>query len=242
MRCPPCAAHAVHKMITVQVTKAVDELSRISSALSAHELRTAFSRAINHSLQKSRTQAKREVLKKFNLSYANLGKSFQISRANTSTVQGSLDASHASFPIHQFSPKFETATITGSVDVYNISTKRKRSIKKTFDVRTKGQGGVTFEVFKGEKKTLPFAFMIAGKAPVFARGAYDNSKGSQFNKRTKREVSYPGSDTPIAKLITVSPYTAVINKGVINPLANQTSDTFQARVLHEISFIVNKIK
>jgi len=233
-------------MITIQVNQAVNDIRRLSRNLTPRELRAASSRAINHSLQKSQTQAKRELTKVFNISAGHFAAGIKVQRSTGSKLEGSLDGSRASFPIHIFSPKFETSKSV----IQNTKPKRVPGSKKGYKSvqkvterkkpKSNPNKGVTFEIFKGEQRTLPFAFMIPGKYPVFARGTYNSSGGNQFIKRTKREVPYPKSDTPIAKLITVSPYTAVVNDKILPPLADKTGIDYQQRIVHEIAFIVSK--
>lgn len=198
-------------MVWIQTDDARRTLERLKGELSARELASAQSMAINKTLQLSRTKARAAVKQVYNISQNRLkGVNYMPAYPSASVIKGTLYAGRKPIPLDAFSPK--QVTSGGSIKI----TKRGKQVVKQFKrLKTNPVVGVQIEIKKGEKEVLPYAFMIAGGAVrVFARGEYKTGTQHGFTLRHQR-VSNDGNDLPIKPLITVSEFAQVINEHVV---------------------------
>lgn len=223
-------------MIQVNVDQAIKDISLKFSGLSSRQLDKVASRAINKSLLKGRTEARRAVKEIYNIPQKNLD---GINRENSkpSKLEGYVYASMVPIPMDAFSPKFKTAS--GSITVTRKGAQKVSDFKKK---RKSITGGVSIEVYKGKRQIVPYAFMIKGAKPrVFARGKYNKGGGSYgFIRRFKR-VNKSGADTPIKPLLSVTVHAAVINKEVMNGLESVVKPYYLKTLEHEIIFELSSI-
>ncbi|MCO5238845.1 MAG: hypothetical protein M9904_02210 [Chitinophagaceae bacterium] len=218
-------------MIQVNVDQAIKDINLKFSGLTSRQLDKVASRAINKSLLKGRTEARRAVKDIYNIPQKNLD---GINRENSkpSKLEGYVYASKVPIPMDAFSPKFQTAS--GSITVTRKGLQKTSSFKKK---RKSITAGVSIEVYKGKRQIIPYAFMIRGGKPrVFARGEYNRGNGSYGFIRRFARVNKSGSDLPIKPLLSVTVHAAVINDKVMNGLESIVKPYFSKTMEHEIQF------
>lgn len=223
------------RMIRIQTSSVLPALKEIGADLSITQLNLAISRAINRSLEKSRTGARTEIKKVYNISQKDLD-GINYTRSTPHTLTGKLQASRKPIPLDAFSPKQETTNSRIS-----ITRKGDQKIKKFKRNKSNPTAGISIEIKKGEEEIIPFAFMIAGGAVrVFARGQYKNGTQHGFIIRHSR-VSKTGSDIPIKPLITISEFGSILNPRVLSALEKQIHAFYPARLYHELKYIVDHL-
>jgi hypothetical protein len=221
-------------MIFIKTTDAVSALRRLGVELSQEQLKTAIVRAINRTLQRGRTIARKEIKKVYNISQKNL-EGVDYKRATVGTLKGELVADKKPIPLDAFAPKQLTATSTISISRKGaVKTKSLRRARKNFN------GGISIEVKRGERENIPYAFLIPGGAVrVFARGQYRDGTQHGFIQRHHR-VNKSGSDTPVKPLITVSEFGSILNPDVMKEIKKEILKIYPQRLDHEILFMVQK--
>lgn len=223
-------------MVKVYVNDAVSQLKRNFKNLDADAVAKASYNAINRTLTKGRTDARREVKNVYNIPQKNLG-GIAKKDATRRLLIGYIIASTKPIPMDAFNPKFQT--VSSSI----VITKRGAKNVKQFGRRKKNAAkGVSVEVVKGRRQIVPYAFMLPnGKARVFARGAYKQGGSWGFITRNKR-VSKDGNDTPIKPLVSVTVHGAIINKTVEAKLAASISAYYPQRLQAELNYQLQKMK
>lgn len=226
-------------MIKVSVKEATDKLRKNFEQLSEKEVKSAIVSAINRSIMKGRTMARKSVKDQYNIPQKNLDGINKIN-ATRKSLTGYIVASTKPIPMDAFSPQFQVVTAGGIVrGTQQISKKGIESTK--LSNRKKRKLGVSIEVHKGQRETIPFAFMIRGGKPrVFARGEYRSGGSFGFVRRNKRE-NKKGSDTPVKPLLSVTVHAAVINKKVESAISKELGDFYPKRLEHELNFRLSKM-
>lgn len=225
-------------MIEVSVKGEIKKLDDLASQLSAKAINTATSRAINRVLTNSSVHIKKAVKSEFNIKNADL-KLMKINKSSTNNLSGSLAVSRRPISLTHFNPVFYVPQKKGSFKI-SINRRGNKTIKSS---RRQSGVGVTFEVIKGKKVNIPYAFITNNdkQKPVFARGKYVGGGGNySFIKRDKR-VSSSGSDLPITKLNSTSVYGAIQNKDVNKNINTTVMDLYQKRLQHELNYLVSKL-
>jgi hypothetical protein len=224
--------------IYIQTEDAARILRRLEVSLSKEQLAVAQSRAINKTLGKARTQARRSITRVYNISQRYLKTINFIPATPTGqyAVTGKLYALRKPIPLDAFAAKQETGTgsrrITRKGALKVVSYKRAKSNPTT---------GVSIEIFKGSRIVIPFAFMIPGGAVrVFARGQYNTGGQYGFVQRIQR-VNKSGNDTPIKPLITVSEYGTMINKDVLGEIGGRTKEWYPESLENQIMFLLSQV-
>lgn len=189
----------------ISTKEANEGFKDLQNQLSGRQLDLAISGAINHTLLKGRTEARKAVKAEYNIPQKNLS-GINYNKSTPITLTGSIYASARPLPMNVFSPKFQSAQRSIRV------TKRGQQKVKEYKRKVSNPSlGVSIEVHKGSRVTVPYAFMIPGAQPhVFARGDYKGGGSYGLVLRHKRTES-SGSDTPIAPLLSVTVHAAVIN-------------------------------
>lgn len=223
-------------MVKVYVDDAIKQLKRNFKNLDADAVAKASYNAINRTLTKGRTDARREVKNVYNIPQKNLD-GVAKKDARRSLLIGYIIASTKPIPMDAFNPKFQTAsssiviTKRGAKNVKQFGRKKKNAAK-----------GVSVEVIKGNRQVVPYAFMLSnGKPRVFARGAYKQGGSWGFITRNKR-VNKSGADTPIKPLVSVTVHGAVVNKTVEAKLAASINAYFPQRFQAELNYQLQKMK
>ncbi len=221
-------------MITVQVENATKELSRAFSFLSKKQIAIATTQALNKTLLKGRTVARTAVKHVYNIPQKNLS-GIGIKKATTATLSGYIYASAKPIPMDAFSPKFQ---LVSDGKVRGIQTISKRGIVKVkIAERSRQQSGVSIEVIKGQRVTVPYAFMLPTAKPrVFARGEYKQGDGNYgFMQRHYREENQHGNDS-VKPLVSVTVFAAVINRKVKNEIATTVRTEYTKYMISAIKY------
>lgn len=220
-------------MTEVNVKVETEKLIANFKQLDEQQLKKAITSAINRTLMKGRTMARRAVKEEYNIPQQYMDR-ITNKNANRSTLTGYIVASAIPIPMDAFNPKFETQKSV-------LSVTRKGEQKERAKKRGNKSAGVTIEVHKGQKETVPFAFMISGGKPrVFARGQYRDGGGYGFIQRRTR-VNKTGSDIPIKPLLSVTVHAAVINDEVETKIANVITQYYPERLQHELRYQLSKM-
>lgn len=143
-------------MIEISARQAIQKARREFKDLSEREMSVGISRAINHTLGVSRTQASRLIRNEYKISAKIIRKTFAIKKAfaRQSMQTGTLSSSGGALPLYAFGA---------------------RQTKRGVSVNVKGTRKVVRQAF--------IATMKSGHLGVFGRGLY---KGGEFAFRTKR--------------------------------------------------------
>lgn len=208
-------------MLTIETKDATQQLQAAFRSLNPANVKIATSRAINHTIAKTRTAVSKEIRSIYRMAASDVRDATEVRKANTSTLTAYLMASASPLSLSKFNPVQNRG---------NIQTRRiggKRGGFASTRLRRAGVSGVTIEVVKGQKTTIASAFVRifgSGKATVMARGAYSGGK-FEFSK----------ARTPIAALNTKSIYFAAIADDVQKRVEPTTSADYSARLIHELS-------
>lgn len=220
-------------MIEVNVKAETEKLVANFRQLGDKQIKNAIRNAINRTLMKGRTVARKAVKENYNIPQRYMDRIDKINAKNNLT--GFIVASAIPIPMDAFSPKFET---NNSV----LSITRRGEQKQSARKKLSGAQGVSIEVHKGSRETIPFAFMIAGAKPrVFARGQYRDGGGYGFIQRHTR-VKKSGSDTPIKPLLSVTVHAAVINDDVEQKIASEIESYYPNRLETELNYQLSKMQ
>ena len=222
-------------MTTIFVQETVKTLRSAAYQLSDKQFSKAISRSINESIMQGRTEARSAVKALYNIPQRYVS-GININKSTSISLTASLFASAKPIPMDAFSAKFQTAIKSLSI---SRSGKQKERIFKR--AKKNVASGVSIEVFKGKRETIPFAFMISGSKPrVFARGEYKGGTSFGFVQRHKRLVR-SGSDTPIKPLISVTVHAAVINKTALGKIEGKVNSVFPVSINRNINFMISQI-
>lgn len=188
--------------IQIRIEDKTKAIEKLAYELSDKNITIANVRAINTAIRKSNTLYRREIVKNYNLKYADTKSIVIPKRATYTETEGTISGNIKPISLSHFNPSF----IKGG-SVFSIkSVKNKQSGKRELSIKSKKarkkdqSNCVTVEIRKGEKKTLPFAFMINSDKPglskqIWARGKY---VGNEF-KISKGRM-------PITALKTAAPF------------------------------------
>lgn len=219
-------------MLNVNVASDLNQFNHLMKQLSDKEVSRALSSALNRSLSVGNTQSKKAIRERFNIP-ASLLNGNRRHNSTSNTLTAKLGMNSMPISLTNFNPVFKRNRTQIKLKG-KAKTKSFRYFRKPL-----GDTGVTVEVKKGEKKRIPFAFIVNNSTlkPVFARGYYSKDK---FVPRHKRIVK-SGSDLPITKLLTTSIYGAIQNKGAQDSINSTVSKHLSARVEHELRYRIGKI-
>lgn len=225
-------------MIEVSVKTQINDFEKLAAQLSDKAVATATSRAINRALTSGGVFIKKSIKSEFNIKNADL-KQMKINKSSSSSLTGTIAVGRRPISLTHFNPVFYSSNKNGTSKI-SINRRGNKTIKSS---RSQSGVGVTFEVFKGKKVNIPYAFMINNdkQKPVFARGKYLGG-GSNYNfiKRDKRLVS-TGPDLPITKLNTTSVYGAIQNKTVNKDVNTTVMDLYSKRLEVELKNLINRL-
>jgi hypothetical protein len=225
-------------MVTISTKQATDKLVRNFIQLDDKHIKSAIVNAINRSLMKGRTEARKSVKAEYNIPQKNLG-GIDKENATRANLTGYIMASTTPIPMDAFAPNFQVVTAGDVIrGIQQISKKGIASVKLGGNKR---QLGVSIEVHKGQREVVSFAFMIRGGKPrVFARGQYRTGGSFGFVQRHKR-INKGGSDIPVKPLLSVTVHAAVINDKVESNIAKIIEPYYIQRLEHELNFQLSKM-
>lgn len=222
-------------MINIKIEDQTRQFQALSNLLSDKNLTIANVRSINVAIRKANTQYRREVVKNYNLKYADTANITLPKRATYSDPEGTISGELKPISISRFNPVFIKDGLSQSIkNIRNKETKSRSLERMVKETRKKDSEGVTFEIKKGEKKRIPFAFMIntdkAGLAlQVWARGVYKENK---FNTSKLR--------LPISPLKTVSPFGTLTTEPVKNVIESSSTDVMQKEFERQVNLLLSK--
>ncbi len=208
-------------MLTIETKKATEDLKAAFRSLSPNNVKVATSRAINHTIAKTRTAVSSQIRSIYRMAASDIKDATDIKKSNTSTLTAYLMASATPLSLSKFNP----VQNKGSVEIRKVGGKRGGFASSK--LKRAGASGVTIEVLKGQKETIDSAFIRvfgSGKATVMARGAYT---GNKFDFSSKR--------LPIAALNTKSIYFSAINDSVQEAVSKTTEIDYSNRLTHELT-------
>jgi hypothetical protein len=195
-------------MITIDTRDMIKTLQREYWGLKSKEKDKATARAINDALAQGRTAAKQGIREKYNIPAANLKNSLM--------------------PVKSASP----ANLGGTLSISN------KPISMSAFKPKKDADGISIEVKKGDRKTVPGAFFIPrAKKTVFARAYVMGGNpylDGQFMFRAKR-VRKKGNDLPIGKMMSVSPSHAQRSEAVNPAITERIESAFARRLEHHLN-------
>jgi hypothetical protein len=223
-------------MISISVKQAVNTLQSAKSNLSPRQFAQGVSRALNESILQGRTEARSQVKSIYNIPQRYVS-GINIKKAIPVSLIAQLYASAKPIPMDAFAPKFESSS-------FGLSISKKGELKqRKYKKAKKSPGmGVSIEVIKGKRETIPFAFLIPSAKPrVFARGEYRSGTNYGFVTRNKR-VNKKGSDTPIKPLVSVTVHAAVINKDSLSQIEGRVMRVFPVSIERNITYLMSKVR
>jgi hypothetical protein len=203
-------------MIHVSVEQAVKDIRKEFRDLTNQEFNTGVSRAINHTLAKTKTAASKEIRAVYNVPAKYVGRGLTVRRANRAQVYGYLIAEGKPIPLSVFKP---------------------RQTKEGVSVLIKKGNR---QLIRGAFITT----MSSGHSGVFARGAAKAGGGFQFrHKRTRPAGGYAlkngryqpiVNDLSVNELSTVSIPKAFSHNAVLTSLKRTIEEEFPKRMMHEL--------
>ncbi|MBS1775327.1 MAG: hypothetical protein JSS64_03495 [Bacteroidetes bacterium] len=210
-----------------------NKLHKLAESLAERQLRIADTRAINVAIRKANTQYRRLVVSEYNLKYADTAKFTVTDRATYSNPEGKISGYLAPISLSRFNPRFIKNGRAFSIK--NVKENGKRKLKQSSkNAGNKSGNGVSIEVKKGERKTIPFAFLIDSSKPglstqIWARGEYS---GNSFRTNKSRK--------PITPLKTVSPFGAITNEVIQKKTEKEAKDDMKKEFERQIELLVKK--
>jgi hypothetical protein len=226
-------------MIRVNVYDATQTLSTIYRELNGRQIAKATSLAMNKTLLKGRTVARTAVKRVYNIPQKNLS-GIGITKARVTFLQGAITASTKPIPMDAFNPKFEFVSSDNRSSTLSVS--RRGILQERANKRTRNKTGVSIEVKKGERVTVPYAFLIPNAKPrVFARGEYKSGNGSYgFVQRHTRQENDSGNDA-VKPLTSVTIFGAVINPLVKQNIARVVREDYSKNMIAALRYQVSLI-
>jgi hypothetical protein len=225
--------------VNIDVREATRSISELTRKLSHPEFLKAQSRAINYTLAIARTKSSAVITSRYKISAANAKKSLRVKRASPVSRYGAIMASSAYTPMHYFGIRKMTdmgsfTTLRKGVLSTSLNTKKRLSIKDRKRINR-----IEVEIVKGQRRLLPSAFFLnQSSTMIAARGVY--TQGTDFAWRNKRVVS-SGPDKPIDVLQSPSIFKQLTTDAAMQQVQKDISPKYQARLLHEVNFILSKM-
>lgn len=208
-------------MIKVSVEDAVKGIRREFVDLNNGEFNKGVSRALNRTIQQSKTKSSKQIREIYNILARDISQTLSLKRASATNLTSELRAEGKLLSIRKFQPRQMS-------DGVSIMIKRgnRQTIKGAFmSTASKLNDG------------------------VFARGKYQGKDFEFRNKRTKPAGGYRkvngrfqplNNDLAIDKLKTLSVPQAMAHNSVLSALSTQMSEDFPKRLVHELKWIRQK--
>lgn len=224
--------------VTIQINtkEATEKLRREFAKLSPAEFNRAASTALNETITQARTQIKRDITGKYNITSAYLSnKLLVIDRAKSNRLYATLSMSTATIPLIQFkATKVTTSEVARSISYRTLKSGRVKVVKGG---KVKA-GGVQVQIVKGRTGFIRGAFIInakygqnvAHRATLSGGNAYS---GGSFQFRNKRQ-NKKGADTPLGSMLSLSPLTAGTSQEVQRKLNAFLLPKYEERLIATI--------
>jgi hypothetical protein len=208
-------------MIKVSVQDAVNDLRREFVDLTNGEFNKGVARALNRTIQRSKTTSSKEIRQIYNILARDVNQTLSLRRASPSTLTSELRAEGALLSLRKFSPRQTTDGVSIMIKKGN-----RQIIKGAFiSPSPKLNGG------------------------VFARGTYSGKDFNFRHKRIRSAGGYKKiggryqpttNDLSIDSLKTLSVPQAIAHRAVLNALSLQMSEDFPKRLVHELRWVRQK--
>ncbi len=222
--------------ISISIEDKAKTLEKLAASLSGKQLTTSKVRALNTAIKKARTKYRREIVRNYNLVYADTKDMVIMNLASYTTPEATIKGSIRPFGLSHFKPTFIKNGQKISIASYKNKETGKRALRqKAVKAAKKAQSnGVELEVIKGEKRRLPSAFLIQSQKPgiskqIFARGTYS---GSKFN--------FGGKRYPIQALKTTSAYATMTNEKVSADVESEAVESMQKEFERQIHLVLKR--
>lgn len=208
-------------MIKVSVEDAVKDIRREFVDLNNGEFNKGVSRALNRTIQKSKTRSSKEIRQIYNLLAKDVSKTLSLKRASSTNLSSELRAEGTLLSVRKFAPRQTSDGVSVMIKKGNRTT-------------IKG-------AFMSEASKL--------NAGVFARGKYQGKDFEFRNTRTRAAGGYKkvngrfqplNNDLAIDSLKTLSVPQAMAHNAVLSALSTQMSEDFPKRLVHELKWIRQK--
>jgi hypothetical protein len=221
-------------MIIVNVDQAIKDLKAAFSNLSKQEIEKAQAVAINRTLIFGRSEIKKFIKNSYNVKSADM-KDLFINKAKPGRLTGSIGASNKNISLSHFNPRFDF-TAAGKASTIRISRTKNGLVKSTKFKRGSAGKGVSVEIKKGSRVSLPYAFMVRNEStmPVFARGRYQSGGSNDFIHGKNR--------LPITKLLSTSLGAIAIKEPIQARMQTNLTPYFKNRMIHEINYRLKKMR
>lgn len=216
-------------MIEIETKEATERLKATAEDLSQREIAKAITRALNYAVARVNTQAGREIRKLYNIKTYDLAKQTKTISASPRTLTAAIAGQMQTMSLNAFGA---TSIQMGAGGVKQKIERTSGKYGAFYGKKIKrGNTGVSVEILKGQRVAIPSAFMgfwskqgsVSGGA-IFARGKYGDN-GFTFQKGRGE----------ITKLKTKSVYWMLLNPNTQKPLADKGMDTYEQRLVHELT-------
>ncbi|MCO5285199.1 MAG: phage tail protein [Chitinophagaceae bacterium] len=222
--------------IQIQIEDKTKSLERLANQLSDKNLNKANVRAINKAIQKANTNYRRELVKNYNLKYAETKDMISPKRATYGQPEGIISGRTQPIGLSHFTPSFIKEGSVFSIKSVKDKETKKRSLSQRAKKASKKDTytGVSFEIRKGQRKTLPFAFMIQSDKPgimqqIWARGAYS---GNTFTILKSRK--------PITALKTLSPFGGITTEDTQKTIEESAGADMQKEFERQVNLLLRQ--
>lgn len=213
-------------IVRIEVKKATEEIKKAFSDVNEANTKKAIGRAINHTLEKVKTQANKTIRETYKMPADEVRNRIFVMKSSSTSMVGKVLASIAPLPLSVFNP----VQITGNISTKKAGSYRNASGRKIATYASSksktGVVGVTVQVLVGQKKTLKSAFIgisRAGAGSVKALGKYGPT-GFDFQTEGYKQTT----------LNSKSVYWAFNSEPVSKTLDNFMRDTYRLRLQHEL--------
>lgn len=211
--------------IEIQIEDQTRTLEKLAGQLSDKKLNVANVRAINVAIRKSNTQYRRELVKNYNLKYGDTKEMVTPKRATYGTPTGTISGQMRPLSLSRFNPKFlKDGQVFSITSIKNKETGKRGLEQKAKKARKTDQlSGVSIEIKKGQRKIIPYAFMIQTDKPgiaqqIWARGSYQSNR---FQKSGRRLPITPLKTTSPFGAMTTAPIQTEIRKGATSEMRKE---------------------
>lgn len=221
--------------IQISVEQRGDGIRTITRRLSDSNINRASQYAINRGISKANTEYKRGISRFYKIKQADIKNDVRQKKASNSNLEGSISASIKPISLSRFNPSFTNNGRTLSIKSIKNKETGKRGLEQLSKKASnkKQDGGVSFEIQKGKKKNLPFAFLVNSETPgvskqIWARGKYI---GNKFNRSKSR--------FPIEALKTLSPFGAMTKEDISEAVQKEATETMQKEFERQVNRFLN---
>lgn len=223
-------------MIQIKIEDETKTLEHLANQLSSKKLNVANVRSINVAIRKANTNYRRQLVANYNLKYADTKEMVNPKRATYGQPTGSISGQSRPISLSRFNPSFQN-----SGQVFSIkSVKNKETGKRGLSQLSKKAGkkdnytGVSFEVKKGQRKTLPFAFMIQSDKPGIALQIWGRGKyyGNKFITSKDRK--------PITPFKTISPFGGMTTEPIQKEIEKSAGSDMQKEFERQVNLLLKQ--